>query len=68
MSVAASSPEGRRLLEACELHEIGFEMRRQKLRREHPDATAAMIDDMMAAWVSDRPYDSPGSPVSFPRR
>ena len=61
----ASTPEGRRLLQACETHDIGLEMLRQRLRRERPSISHDEIEVMVRAWVSDRPYDSPGRPVEL---
>lgn len=62
----ASTLEGRRLLEACEMYDIGLEMMRTRFRREHPLISADQVDAMVRAWVSDRPYDSPGRPVALP--
>ncbi len=64
MSLQASSSEGRRLLEACEMHDAGIEMLRQRFRREHRSLSDIDIETMVQAWVSDRPYDSPGRPVT----
>jgi hypothetical protein len=66
MSLQASSPESRRLLEACEMHDVGMEMLRQRFRREHPALPDVDIEAMVRAWVSDRPFDSPGRPVTRP--
>ena len=65
MALVASTPEGRRLLEACEMHELGLDMMRARLRREQPHATTAEIEAIVRAWISDRPYDSPGRPVDL---
>ena len=62
------TPEARRLLEACELHEVGLEMARQRLRREHPGEDEVAIESRLRAWIGDRPYDSPGYPIPWPRR
>lgn len=64
MLLKASTPEGQRILEACELHEIGLDALRQRFRRDHPELAPDRIEAMVRAWVSDRPYDSPGHPVS----
>ena len=66
MSLQASSSESRRLLEACEMHDVGMEMLRQRFRRELPELPDGDIEAMVRAWVSDRPYDSPGRPVTRP--
>ena len=65
MASQASSPEGRRLLEACEMHEIGLDMLRTRFRRDHPTIPADQIEVMVRALVSDRPFDSPGRPVAL---
>ena len=65
MAQQASSPEGRRLLEAFEMHELGLDMMRARLRREHPSITRDETETMVRAWISDRPYDSPGEPRSW---
>jgi hypothetical protein len=49
-----------KLLAACEMHEEGMDILRQRLRRQHPDASQDEIESMVAEWVADRPYDSPG--------
>lgn len=67
MALRASTPEGQRLLDACELHDIGLEMMRQRFRREHPSATDESIETMVRSWVSDRPLDGPGRAVIRPR-
>lgn len=45
---------------AFDLHETGMALRRQRFRRDHPDAGEAEIDDMFRSWVADRPPDGPG--------
>ena len=47
------------------MHELGLDMMRARLRREQPRATTAEIEVMVRAWISDRPYDSPGRPVDL---
>ena len=68
MSAEVSSSAGRRLLEASEMHDVGLEMLRQRFRRERPFASDPEVEAMVRAWLADRPYDSPGSPVAFPRQ
>jgi Rv0078B-related antitoxin len=67
MPLPASTPEGQRILEACELHDIGLDVLRQRFRRDHPELAADRIEEMVRAWVADRPYDSPGHPVTMSR-
>jgi hypothetical protein len=45
---------------AFDMHEEGMALLRQRLRREHPDASSDDIESLVAAWLADRPYDSPG--------
>jgi hypothetical protein len=48
------------------MHDVGMEMLRQRFRREHPALPDVDIEAMVRAWVSDRPFDSPGRPVTRP--
>ena len=60
-----------RLRVALELFEAGVEMKRQKLRRDHPDLAADEIEARVAAWLRERPGaefgDSIGRRVTWPR-
>jgi hypothetical protein len=60
-----------RLRVALELFETGVEMKRQKLRRDHPDLTGDEIERRVAAWLRERPGadfgDAVGRPVTWPR-
>lgn len=67
MRLHASTPEGQRILEACELHDIGLDLLRQRFRRDRPELGADRIEEMVRAWVGDRPYDSPGQPATLSR-
>lgn len=59
-----------RLRTACDLFDTGVALQRQQLRREHPDASSAEIEQRLAAWLQTRPGaehgDAPGRPVSWP--
>jgi Rv0078B-related antitoxin len=46
---------GRRLRLAVDMFEFGVAMQRQRLRREHPGADDSEIDDLVNAWLLDRP-------------
>ena len=50
------------------MHDAGVAMVTARLRREHPDADSLQIRSMVQAWLDDRPYDSPGRVVAWPRR
>lgn len=57
----------RRLRLALEMFEFGVRMQRTRLRRTHPDLTDTEIDDLMTAWMLDRPGAAHGDcagPVS----
>ncbi len=55
-----------RLRTALELFEVGEQMMRARLTREHPEWDAAQIDAAMHGWLRDRPGaehgDYPGGP------
>jgi Xaa-Pro aminopeptidase len=44
-----------RLRIALELHELGVEMQRQRLRRERPQLTEAELDRAVRDWLHERP-------------
>ncbi len=54
------------------LFEFAEAQMRQRLRRKHADASEAQIDDMVQAWLLDRPGaehgDAVGRPIPWPRR
>jgi hypothetical protein len=60
-----------RLRVALELFETGVEMKRQQLRRDHPDLTGDEIEARVAAWLRERPGaefgDAVGRRVTWPR-
>jgi len=41
----------------------GLAMKRQQLRREHPNADDAAIEVLLRAWIDDRPPAAPGRVV-----
>ena len=45
----------RKLRLALELHDVGVNMMRQKLRRQHPRAAEKEIQALLNAWLSERP-------------
>ena len=57
-----------RLRAALELQETGLKLQRQNLRRRHPDASEAEIDRLFRQWLHDRPGDSAGRRIEWPRR
>ncbi len=56
---------------ALELFEAGEALKRQQLRREHPEAGEAEIETLLIAWLRERPGaphgDADGRPVPWPR-
>jgi hypothetical protein len=54
-----------------EMFELATGMVAARYRREHPDASDAEVEAVVAAWISDRPGapggDAPGVARSVPR-
>jgi len=50
------TPEAKRVQAAVEMHELGVRMYRQRMHREHPQATRREIDGMITAWLAERPH------------
>jgi hypothetical protein len=61
-----------RLRQALDLYDVGVDVMRQNLRRQHPDAGEEEIDALLAAWLEQRPGaehgDAEGSPVDWNER
>lgn len=55
-----------------EMFDLGVEMRRQRARREVPEADAAAIEAIVTEWMLARPGapigDSAGTAGTWPRR
>ena len=70
--VATNEEMSARFRTALELSDLAVRMMRQNLRREHPDASEAEIDELLGRWMRHRPGaehgDCPGRPITFPRR
>jgi hypothetical protein len=49
-------PEAARVQAALEMHEFGVRMYRQRMHREHPQASRREIDGMVTAWLAERPH------------
>jgi hypothetical protein len=68
----ADTAAAARLRTAFDLFVAGRRMMRQNLRRRHPEASEQEIDQLLAAWMSDRPGaehgDAVGKLVSWPRK
>jgi hypothetical protein len=52
---------------ALALFESGVAMMRQKLRRDHPDASEAEVDRLLTAWLRTRPGAELGDAQGVPR-
>jgi len=50
------APEAARVQAALEMHELGVRMYRQRMHREHPQASRREIDGMITAWLAERPH------------
>jgi len=65
------SSEARRLLVAFDLHEAGVAMMRRRLRRENPTLDDRAVEELLRAWLRERPGapdgDGDGTRVSWPR-
>lgn len=44
-----------RLFQTFELFEFGVEMMAANLRRKHPTATPAQIEELLEQWLAERP-------------
>lgn len=40
---------------ALEMHELGVQLYRQRMRREHPEASQAEIDSLVRGWLAAPP-------------
>lgn len=60
-----------RLQLTLEMFEFGVELKAAKLRRDHPDATPAQIEQMLEDWLAHRPGaehgDGDGAPMPLDR-
>lgn len=52
------TPEAERMRSALEMHELGVQLYRQRMHREHPYASRADIDDLVRAWLVAPPPDT----------
>ena len=69
---AAREKAALRLRMALDLFEMGLEMMRQKLRRDHPDLADHEVEARLGSWLRERPGaefgDAVGRPAAWPRR
>jgi hypothetical protein len=52
------TPEAERLQSALDMHDLGVRLYRQRMLREHPDASGPEIDWLVRAWLTSPPRDS----------
>jgi hypothetical protein len=50
---------------ALEMHEFGVQLYRQRMRREHPQASRAEIDGLVRGWLT---APAPGGLLRLPSR
>jgi hypothetical protein len=53
-----TAPEGARIKAALDMHELGVKIYRQRMRREHPQASNSEINAMVRAWLPEPPQSS----------
>jgi hypothetical protein len=51
------TPEAERMRSALEMHELGVQLYRQRMRREYPKASPAEIDGLVHNWLTAPPLD-----------
>lgn len=51
----AATSEAQRVRDALEMHELGVEMFRQRIRREHPSTDEAQVSALTRAWLISAP-------------
>jgi hypothetical protein len=52
------TPEAERMRSALQMHELGVALYRQRMRREHANATPSEIDGLVRAWLIAPPPDT----------
>jgi hypothetical protein len=58
------SPEAQRFRLALDMAEAGIGLYRQRMRREHPNASDEEVEAEVQGWLMRRPGDFPGTPSS----
>lgn len=46
------TPEAERMQSALEMHDLGVQFFRQRMHREHPEASRAEIDGLVRGWLT----------------
>jgi Rv0078B-related antitoxin len=60
-----ATAEAERLRTALDMHELGVRLYRQRMRREHPHASGAEIDELVKTWLAEPPH---GDRLHLPSR
>lgn len=55
-----TSAEAQRFRQALDMAQAGIDLYRQRMRREHPGATAEEIEELVQDWLAGRPADARG--------
>jgi hypothetical protein len=50
--------EAERMRSALEMHDLGVQLYRQRMRREHPDASRGEIERLVRTWLTAPPPDT----------
>ena len=58
------SPEAQRFRLALDMADAGIGLYRQRMRREHPDASDEEVEAEVQGWLMLRAGDFPGKPSS----
>jgi hypothetical protein len=46
------TPEAERMRSALDMHEFGVQLYRQRMHREHPEASRGEIDSLVRDWLT----------------
>lgn len=52
------TPEAERMRSALEMHDLGVQLYRQRMRREHPGASRGEIESLVRNWLTAPPADT----------
>ncbi len=53
LAVARETPPGEKLRQALDAMAVGIRLKRESLRRAHPDASDEELDRLMLEWLLD---------------
>jgi Rv0078B-related antitoxin len=52
------TPEAERMRSALDMHDLGVQLYRQRMRREHPDAGRGEIEGLVRTWLTAPPPET----------